>query len=477
MNTMDHIITPIIAVVGGGVSGSLTAIQLLRSATEKLDIHLIERSGVFGRGVAYGTEEYSSLLNVPAGKMSAFPDDPRHFLRWLQTTDFYIEQEQPATETSFVPRTVYGRYISEVLEAAEREAAAMVRLLRHHDGVLDIVTYSNEALLYLQSGDHIRASKVVIAFGNFSPRNLSFVDLAFSDSPRYVRNPWSSQALDQISSEDSVLIIGTGLTMVDVVLGLHARGHQGKVFAISKHGLLPQAHRVSSTTFAVPNFATLPNTARQLMRYVRQQIDTAANTANIDWRVIFDSLRSITPVLWQRLPLDEKRRFLRHIQPYWDSHRHRMPPQVVVIIDTLRTSEQLVIHKGMVKQFHPQNYGVRAEIGTLQGQLVLDVQHIINCTGPNTDYSTVTDPLLGNLLKRGLVQPDSLRLGLDAESNGALRDESGCVSTLLYTIGPSLKGLLWEATAVPEIRQQAVALSKALLDAVTLTETVLATGY
>jgi len=464
MQLTDHSMPPTIAIVGSGVSGSLTAVQLLRSASDRLDIYLIERSGRFGRGVAYGTEEHTSLLNVPAGKMSAFPDDPKHFLRWLQTANFRTEQGQAATETSFVPRNIYGRYIGELLDTAEREARPGVKLIRHDDVVLDIEVQIDEALVCLQSGNQIRANKVVVALGNFPPRNLPFVDSSVSSSSRYVNNPWSPQAFDQISPDDSVLIIGTGLTMVDMVLGLQARGHRGSIFAVSKHGLVPQAHRLSPVIVSPPNITELPNTGRQLMRYVRKQMDTAAQTEHIDWRVIFDSLRSITPALWQRLPLNEKRRLLRHVQPYWDIHRHRMPPEAKAIIDNLQDAGQLDIHQGYFQHFELQNQGIRTEIETRQqGRWILDVQHVINCTGPNTNYLTLCDPLLNNLFQRGLAQSDCLELGLDVQNNGALRERSGSESTTLYTIGSALKGALWETTAVPEIRQQAVSLANTLL--------------
>jgi uncharacterized NAD(P)/FAD-binding protein YdhS len=475
MKSPIYTASPTIAIVGGGVSGSLTAIQLLRLATDSLDIHLIERSGVFGRGVAYSTEEYSSLLNVPAGKMSAFPDDPKHFLRWLQARDFHDERGQAATETSFVPRNIYGRYICETLNATECEASPGVRLIRHIDVVVDIEVQADKALLYLQSGEQIRACKVVLALGNFPPRDLACFDLAVRYSPRYIKNAWSAQAFEYILPDDKVLIVGTGLTMVDVVLRLHAHGHRGSIFAVSKHGLLPQSHRLTSVTIPTLNITDLPKTARELMRYVRQQINMATITEQIDWRVIFDSLRPLISALWQRLSLNEKRRLLRHVQPYWDIHRHRMPPEAAAIIDQLRESRQLVINIGCFKHFVLNDQGIHAEIEIGEhNQFLLDVQYVINCTGPNTHYATLNDPLLNNLFKRGLAQPDCLQLGLEVENNGALRDCSGHSSIVLYTIGSALKGALWETTAVPEIRQQAVIFGELLLMALKVDKSELA---
>lgn len=450
-----------VAIIGGGVSGSLIAVQLMRSATEQLDIHLIERSGVYGRGVAYGTGNYSALLNVPAAKMSAFPDDPKHFLRWLQASDFRGEQGQAATETSFVPRTIYGNYMSEVLCTAEHEAKRRVRLIRHNDTASNISVSSEEALVLLKSGERIRASKVVFAFGNFLPRDLPFMDSAVSSSPRYIKNPWLPRAAAPISPDDTVLIVGTGLTMIDFVLGLHAQGHTGKIYAVSKHGLLPQVHRFSPSMLPAPTVEDLPNAARELMNYIRHQIAVA----QMDWRVVLDSLRAITPALWQRLPTAEKRRLLRHVQPYWEVHRHRIPPQAAAIIDAIRESGQLVMSDGRFKAIELHGQGIRAAFNTREhGAFLLDVDWVINCTGSNTNFRTVNNPLVSQLFRQGLARPDCFEVGLDAERDGALRDANGRVSTLLFTIGPTLKGILWETTAVPEIRQQAVALANILLN-------------
>ncbi len=442
-----------IAIIGGGVSGSLTAVQLLRLATEHLDIHLIERSGVYGRGLAYGTGEYSALLNVPAAKMSAFSDDPKHFLRWLQASDFRDEQGETASDTTFVPRRLYGDYVCHVLQSTEQAAQTRVRLIRHNDTAVDI----DGNQIYLESGEVVEADKVVLSFGNFPPR-----DLPTSDSAHCINNPWSAQALDAIAPDDTVLIVGTGLTMVDTVLALQARGHRGGVTAVSKHGLLSQAHYFSGGAAKPLEIDSLPNTARELVRAVRQQV----NAGQTDWRVTFDSLRAITAALWQRLPSDEKRRLLRHVQPYWEVHRHRMPPQAAAVIQQLIEAGQLVIRKGYVKDIQTGHYGFSVHIDGEQGVEIASAQQIVNCTGPNTNYRTMNEPLLVNLFKQGLASPDCLGLGLDVEPNGALRDRSGYASTDLYAIGPMLKGILWETTAVPEIRQQAVRLAEILLSTI-----------
>ena len=444
-----------IAIIGGGVSGSLVAIQLMRSAAAPLNIHLIERSGIYGRGVAYGTNEYSALLNVPAAKMSAFPDDPKHFLRWLHAVDFRDVQGEAAAENSFVPRCVYGDYICDVLETTGQTACSCVRLIRHDDTAIDI----DGNTVYLESGNVINADKVVLAFGNFPPRELPIRMTDDYPHNRCIPNPWSGQGLAAISSDDTVLIVGTGLTMVDTVLSLQAQGHQGHILAVSKHGLLPQPHHFSSSTAVPFTLDNLPNTARQLVRLIRQHI--AANPSN--WRVTLDALRGITPALWQRLPVDEKRRLLRHVHPYWEVHRHRMPPHAAALIDALIESRQLIIRKGRVTGIEAHQKGFCADVQSANDTWSVEAHHVINCTGPNTRYATLADPLLDNLLQRGVVRQDCLQLGLDADGNGALRDVTGQVSTMLYTIGPTLKGALWEATAVPEIRQQAVVLAANIL--------------
>jgi len=420
-------------------------------------ITLIEPQPLPGRGIAYGTDHECHLLNVPAGRMSAVPDDPRHFSRWLSHWDIY-------GAGYFAPRKLYGIYVQAVLETAIAQASANAQLERMRNEAVAILPKGSGAVIHLKTGQTIQADQVVLALGNFPPSDPDVTDRSFYQSQRYVSHPWAPDALDHLAPTDPVVLVGSGLTMVDLVLTLKARGHQGTIHGISRYGRLPQSHRFSASYPPFLTAAEAPASTRILLRRIRREVERAA-VAGYDWRAVIDALRPETQALWQVLPLVERRRFLRHVRSYWDVHRHRAAPEAAAAIEQLRRSEQLRVHAGRICAYREQHDGVWVTYRPRRSNTVVELQasRVINCTGPESDYCKLQHPLIRNLLAAGLARPDPLCLGLDTDAEGRLLDARGYASTFLYTLGAPCKGRLWETTAVPEIRGQAQALAQRLL--------------
>lgn len=471
--------------MGGGASGTLLAVHLLRSARGPLHVALVERSARAGLGLAYSTTSPCHLLNVPAARMGAFADDPEHFLRW-------VRRELPdAAPGAFISRQRYGRYLESVLREARAQAAPGVHLEVVTSDVASInETDEGTARVALAGGGRLEARTVVLALGNALPSNLRVPDGGLYASRRYHRSPWAQDALRGVSPADDVLLIGTGLTMVDTVLSLVEQGHQGHIHALSRHGLLPQVHqeatRAGATAYASPGIrdalralrqevrsergdvrATgahpVPVRIRPLFTVLRREVRRAAE-AGADWRTVVDALRPVTIPLWQRLPLGERQRFLRHLRSYWDVHRHRMAPSIGETVERLRREGRLTLHAARIQGFALGASGVEVRVRPRGqgGEEVLRVQHVINCTGPE-GAMTRGHPVLGGLVETGHVRPDDLGMGLATDADGALLDAGGRASGRLYTLGPPRRGELWETTAVPEIRGQARELAWHLL--------------
>ncbi|WP_019500596.1 FAD/NAD(P)-binding protein [Pseudanabaena sp. PCC 6802] len=452
---------PTIAIVGGGFSGAIVAVHLLEHANSPLDIKLIERRNPIGLGVAYSTPFPCHLLNVPVGKMSAFPDLPNHFLYWLQERSPRLEN---LDATAYVPRFLFGEYVQAILARAESHARTDVTLQRIADEAISIQPHLEGAIVKLQSGKTIRTDKVILALGNFPPSDPAISDRSFYSSKRYISYAWASDAFDDIDRDDPVLLIGSGLTMLDWAIALHDKGHMGKIYVVSRHGLLPNRHQA---TFPYPPFLDIDLAAlntRTLLKRVRREVEAAA-TQGHDWRAVIDSLRPITQQIWQALPIEEKRRFLRHVRPYWEVHRHRMAPAISEAIATMRNLHRLVICAGCIQAFREDADGVDVLIRkrSYAESTVIRVGRVINCTGPECDYRKFQHPLIAALFRSGLSRPDLLHLGLDVADNGAILDTQGTASQVLFTLGSPCKGNLWETTAVPEIRQQAAAIARELL--------------
>ncbi|WP_416668941.1 FAD/NAD(P)-binding protein [Egbenema bharatensis] len=471
-----------IAIIGGGFSGTMVATHLLRWATYPLSIKLIERRPEVGRGIAYSTPIDSHLLNVPAAKMSAFPDEPDHFLRWLEHhAQSSGDKQHSDTATRFMPRRMYGDYIHSVFQDAVVNAAPMVHLERitAEASALKPSTGSpgEGARIFLDTGDSLYADRVVLALGNFAssvPAPLK----SLTDRPQssaYVREAWSGEATRHLPINAPVLLVGTGLTMADMVVTLRENGHQGQIYAVSRHGLLPQCHLSSHQAQTYPAFLktnTAPRSIRALLRQVRQEVQTAAGQGQ-DWRSVVDALRPITQQLWQNLPLVEQKRFLRHVKSYWEVHRHRIAQEIAAVLDQAMQCRQLIDYAGRIQTC--QDLGDRVAVTIrhrgMDQQTVLHVQLIINCTGATGHYNRLEHPLVASLQKHQLIQPGIL-MGIDTASTGAVLDAKGNESNWLYTIGTARKGTLWETTAVPELRIQAQELSQTLLQSVSIQEEI-----
>ena len=450
---------PTIAIVGAGFCGTTVAIHLLRTAPASVGrILLVERAEREIGGVAYSTASASHTLNVPAGRMSAFEDDPDDFLRFVR------DREPSLTGGSFVPRRAYGEYLATRLEQTRRSST--LPLIRVAGNVVGIGETPRGARLTLQDGRVLDAERIALAIGNFPPSDPPVDGEAFYDSLRYARDPWSRDTLE-IERRDGVLLIGTGLTMCDVALSLRDIDHRGPIHAVSRRGLLPQPHRVSAVPpphlDAPSDLEAWPGTAIGMLRSLRREVRDKAADA-VDWREVVTSIRADTPALWQRLDVDERRRFLERLRPYWETHRHRSSPETAFAVESLIASGALEVFAGRVERYDEEPDVVAATLRRRGGAGVeeLRVGKVINCTGPDTDLARVNDPLVQALRSAGLIRPDELGLGLDTDERGRLLDADGRASDHLFLVGPLRKGRLWENTAVPELRAEARRLAEAL---------------
>ncbi|MBR8831465.1 MAG: Hydroxyacylglutathione hydrolase [Chroococcopsis gigantea SAG 12.99] len=445
-----------IVIIGGGCAGSLVTANLLRDTTTSLSIALVERRKKLGRGVAYGTRDIKHLLNVPAGKMSAFEDDPDHFSRWLPANGY-----SGFDGSTFVPRLVYGQYIRSLLEDVLDNNIAGHHLDMIGDEAVSISIERGNAYICLKDGRTLVASKVVLAPGNFPAATPE--PLASLNSP-YIRDAWEPTAVGDLDRDDTLLLVGTGLTMVDVLVSLHQKGFKGKIHAISRHGLTPIRHQNSPSYPCFLDLETAPRTTRKLLRRVRMEVNLAAERG-YDWRVVLNALRPITQSLWQSLPLGERRRFSRHLKPYWENLRHRIPDEMGAILDEAVSSGQLIYHAGRIKSCREVEGGIEVVIRKrkTQSYSLVSAGRLINCTGTNTNYLTLADPLIISLREAGLISPHPSGCGIETVGSGEVVNRAGDVDGVLYTLGTPRKGDLWETTAVPEIRLQAAQLALAFL--------------
>ncbi|MFT4553879.1 MAG: putative NAD(P)/FAD-binding protein YdhS [Chlamydiales bacterium] len=456
-----------VAIVGGGCSGTLVALQLLKQTNRSVRVALIERSDTFGKGVAYNTSCVHHLLNVPAERMSAFPSEPAHFIDWLQANAHRFPNylDAPVTGKTFVPRMLYGEYLKSSMDLISSQAkfnGSTIEIIR--DEVENIAPGLGTSGVALKSGRTLRVGSIVLALGNY-PKEKPFGSIPCPyENKNLILNPWNFEELDTIGPNEKVLIIGSGLTMVDVVLYLKGNGHRGSIQVLSRRGFLPKTHDLSSEEsvgeWKWEKRRNLLLTVKTFRSRVREHMKRGGN-----WRSVVDSVRPYMQSLWKSFEPYEKKQFVRHVRPFWDIHRHRVAPKIGGAISSLIENIELRIVSGRLRKITRCREGIEVVYHDPKKQRVrtVSLDKVINCTGPQEDLEKLSNPFIQYLFQQGLVQKGPLDLGIMATSSGEVINAEGDSSENLYVLGSMLKGVLWESIAVPELREQAEVISKRVL--------------
>jgi uncharacterized NAD(P)/FAD-binding protein YdhS len=443
---------PSIAVIGAGFSGTLLSLHLLRRCPPDTRIYLIERNKQFGRGQAYSTGNANHLLNVPAGRMSAFHGQPNDFISWLKAQSPKALDGCVPTETGFVPRRLFGAYVRHLLNEELKRPGDRYELVR---GDVRGIDYDRDRLGLLFDRRHtLEVDFAVLAIGNFPPEPPTVTDPTFYDGSLYRPDPWAPNVLTDLDPLAPILLIGTGLTMVDTTISLLDQGHRGPIHALSRRGLLPHRHAATAVP-ASSSPRAFPTSLTALTRYLRAET-AHAEAQGSTWHPVIDELRPFTTDVWQTMSIADRARFIRHLRPWWEIHRHRMPGPVADRIEAAKAMGQLRIHAGRIERFTEAEGEVEIVYRPrfTDGRASVRATRVVNCAGPGCDYERITHPLVRDLLAEGRVRPDPLRLGLDVSGTCALKDRDGTISRHLFAVGPVTRGAFWEMTAVPDIRRQ-----------------------
>jgi uncharacterized NAD(P)/FAD-binding protein YdhS len=447
-----------VAVVGAGFSGVLTAAHLLRDPLGPRVV-LIERGPRFARGAAYATGNPRHLLNVRGSNMSAFPEAPSHFLDWLGVS-------LAEGERAFVTRQRYGEYLQSLLGEAARGSAG--RLTFEHDAATAVARTSGGWAISLAMGRRIRADAAVLAIGNLPPPVPDGVAAEVISSPRWIAEPWA-QGEERRWEQGDVLLIGSGLTAMDVALTIADHAPGARVTALSRHGLAPQAH--APTGLAQYPVSPPPGSVLHVLREVRR-------AARHDWRAAADGLRPYVQSLWRSWDLPQRRRFLRHLRPFWEVARHRLAPEAHARLEELRTRGLLEIAAGRLQSLRLVAGGLEA-VWSPRGEREAHRRRFamaVNCVGPLSDVARSDDPLVCELLRSGLARSDACRLGMDVDDESRPLGRDGRPSDGLFAVGPLTRGQIYEMTSVPDIRIQAAAVARAVLAGVVRPDPALAPG-
>lgn len=432
-----------IVIVGGGASGVLLTAHLLRDTRADVRVTLIERRSQVGRGIAYSAIQLDHILNVPASGMSAFADDPEHFLRWLGKHAPNLASDPFV----FAPRRLYGEYLAEVL--ADAAAQRPDRLTIIAEEAVDLVETA--------SGVDVR-----LANGISVPGHLAVLAVGHEEQPARGRGIAVRVGSDRDTPLDPdvpVMMLGSGLSMVDAWLRLDEAGHRGPIYVVSRHGLLPRGHArvapVGLDAADVPFGTSLRYFTRWFRGFVAETVAQGG-----DWRAAVDALRPFNQLIWQNWSNASRRQFIEHLRPWWNVHRHRLPPEILVRMSAASNGQVRLI-AGKFLDLRRNGHHVAAIIrrrGAANEETVT-VGRVYDCGGVSVDVNSSTNPVISAMVRAGVARADGHHLGLDVTVDCRVVGSDGKPSERLFAAGPLTRGQFWEIESVPDIRLQISALA------------------
>lgn len=457
-----------ILIVGGGLSGAMLAAQLMRRPG-RCRVLVIEPRAELGRGVAYSAVELGHTLNGNAARVSVDPDNAADFTQWLTE---YIEaggwpesdQQQVPVGELFPPRGIFGLYARQRLADAQALGALNGSTVEHVQAeVVDLQADADAVRLTLSDGRSLQGAFAVLATGMFpaacTPQTRSCgLNAAALD-------PWDVAAMQRLDPQSTVMIIGSGLTMIDAVVSLDQAGHRGPIEVFSRHGLRPHVRRQPPAWVDFLAQDQHIRTPRQLMRELRRHCRDAI-AQGIDWQAPLNTVRPHIGRLWQQATDVQRRQFVRHVRPWWESHHHRSSPLSAELVERLYEEGRLRIHAASfegLERSAGDGVSIRLRRRGEAHTCVVSAGALINSTGIEYDWRRVARPLPRQLLARGLVRPGPLALGIAAEVDGAVLNAEGQPASRLFAMGPPLRGMWWESTAVSDVVSQAKALAERLV--------------
>lgn len=440
--------TNAIGIIGGGISGTLSVLQIIKQNKTPLSIFWFDSQNKFCKGYAYNTFDEGHLLNVRANNMSIFPNEPNHFVNWLKS------YHSNYSAKDFVPRKLFGDYVLHTFESLKNsnshikihQIAEEVKSIHQSNDIFEIKTHQSYTV-----------QKIILGLGNFLPAHPRSISKEFISSKQYFQNAFNVQLTNQIQSCNDITIIGSGLTMIDVIVSLSHYQYKGKINVISPHAYIPQAHQENPLP-SVEAFIDKEKrySLSELFALVNQQLKKAKKE-QLNLHSVIDSMRPFLQQLWLNFSIEEKQQFLRHLRHKWGVARHRAPSQSMSVFNNLKSSGQLELIKGRISDIKVSDLGFQiAYSNKHSNQQTLHTQLIINCTGPESDYSQLKSPLVQYLVTNQIISADAIKYGINAQKDCSIAKN-------IYTLGPPLKGILWESVAVPEIRVQAQELAAKII--------------
>lgn len=446
-------------IVGCGAAATLLLAELAATINSPLDIYLIDNNPSTPLGLAYDVNHPAFILNVAAKRMGAYISKPDDFYHWISNEpkrwrslhpDFVDVNFEP---DDFVPRMIYAEYLRGVFSCSvsslEQKNISVIQL---KEQVVEVAPLANEvdgrACVCTQQ-QKILADIVVFATGNNPARHI--------ESTGCFDSPYRAEFLSQDwASLNHVAIVGAGLSMIDAVQFISGQGFTGSFQIFSRHGLLPLPHSNEHPMAAAPplDLSCVGDTALQVVRALRLYVESNC-IAGFEWQESINKIRPYVSYIWASLSSTEQRCLIK-VLPWWNIHRHRIPPSAYANLQQLRAQNRLTITRCCVTTIKQTGKGFQLDsdpLSTVNKKIEVKADKLVICSGYAPGFNRVKklgEKLLSpdDQLRQSLVRSDTT-FKISATHN-------------IFALGPALSGLLFETTALHETRQQANAISAAV---------------
>lgn len=455
-----------IVVIGGGFSGAMSAVNIARLSERPLQVTVINKTHPVGRGVAYGLRRPEYVLNVAARNMSAFPDEPEHFIQWLRTRSEFESTPDIELRERFISRQIYGDYLRAIVAHHLQSPGAMTPVFSQTivGEAIDVEPLeTGGGVVRLADGSVLEADRVVLATGNEPPAALPGAE-TLADHPAWVGNPWQAWENRLPAHDGSILIVGTGLTAVDAIITLRTLGWLGSMYAVSRHGWFPHAHfrGIEYPEFPPADVDLAALGLDGLLALIDKHC-ALLHGRNENPAIIVDKLRPHTQRIWSQFSQQDRLTFVKEHAARWNVFRSRIAPDIHSQITSSRLTGQLRVHAERIVKLEADPSSGDTLLAHLADGQTLKGHLVINATGPATRFTSSRSVLLQNLLRRGVVAPDATDMGVRVDADHTVLNDKGERSSLLLAMGPMLRGTYWETIAVPELRVQARRVAETLL--------------
>lgn len=451
-----------VAIIGGGLTGGAIAYHLAQREAPA-EIVVFEPREDLGQGLAYGTDDPAHRINVPAAKMSLLPSDENHFINWITQTNALVHDREASAKDGqiYVRRSLFGRYVSEHIRPLLDKGAIV-----HQRGRVTSIAKGGQDRWVIATAEGTRheADIVVLATTHPPPGVPAVLARALGNDPRLISDATLKDAVRGIEPSARVVIVGTGLTMADVVASLDSQGHRGPIFAFSRRGLLSRGHaREAHANFG--EFVASAISARALLRAVRVTIEDALERG-IPWQPVIDAVRAQATLFWPKLPVAERQRIVRHLRPYWDVHRFRIAPQIKAILSERIAGNTLVVKAASLVSTKADDDGITIEVLSRKERQTetIAADYVIVTTGPAHGAVLTTQPHLAELAREGFITADPFGLGISCNIRGQAIDADGAAQLSILIAGPLARGTFGELMGLPQVTNYAQSIAGDVLD-------------